>query len=138
MFLMRRSWWNSFALTPTHYDIRFADGHWCGEHPDDVPLKDFADNTENRTLEHNENNEEKRGKRIKVNLCDYWQWISSQPVYLSIIIISGTCYRKSTFGFQCVRHLNGIWCKRCSCWRLLTSEAEFNKRYGECNEQAAD
>lgn len=45
MFLMRRSWWNSFALTPTHYDIRFADVRWCGELLDVVPSKGFGDNT---------------------------------------------------------------------------------------------
>lgn len=31
MFSMRRSWWSNFALTPTHYDIKSADEHWCGE-----------------------------------------------------------------------------------------------------------
>lgn len=44
MFSERRSWWNSFALTPTHCDIRFAGVRWC-DGLLDVPSKGFVDNT---------------------------------------------------------------------------------------------
>lgn len=47
-FSMRRSWWSSFALTPTCCDIRRADEHWCGERQD-VPSMDSAGSTVRKT-----------------------------------------------------------------------------------------
>lgn len=47
-FSMRRSWWSSFALTPTRCDIRRADEHWCGERQD-VPSMDSAGSTVRKT-----------------------------------------------------------------------------------------
>lgn len=128
MYLMRRSWWNNFdSLTPTHCDIKFADGHWCDDSRElNDPSMDFVDSTV-RELE-------EKGHR-----SEYFLTISTRleqhtytiNIYLSVIIISGTCYRKSTFWFQCVCHLHGISRKRCGRWRFLTFKAKLNEWYGK-------
>lgn len=80
----------------------------------------------------------KRRKRRKFVLSSTATRNAIRWVYLSIIIISGTCNRKPAFGFHCIRHLHRIRCERCGRWWLLTSEAKFDERYGEGDEQPAD
>lgn len=53
--------------------------------------------------------------------------ILSHSVYLSIIIISSTCNRKSTFGFHCVCHLQRVRRERCGGWGFLASEAKLDE-----------